>query len=282
MPITTPPTVDTPSTPPDPSDRASFNTRAYPWSVSVNTMTTQLATFATWVYDTAQEVLGLSNTATTAATAAGTSATNAASSATSASGSATTASGAASDATTQAGIATTKASEASSSAAAAASLVAAIADGPVTSVSGKTGIVTLAKADVGLGNVDNTSDLSKPISTATQTALDARVTTSTAQTLTGAKRGALTTDNDLSFSMSAGNNFTCTTAGSGTLTFTNITAGQSGFILLTNASNHTISAAATTKVSSTLLTRISASGTYLLSYFSNGTNVYVVASEQFT
>ncbi len=45
---------------------------------------------------------------------------------------------------------------------------------PVQSVAGKTGDVTLAKADVGLGNVDNTSDLSKPISTATQAALDAK------------------------------------------------------------------------------------------------------------
>ena len=43
---------------------------------------------------------------------------------------------------------------------------------PVTSVAGKTGAVTLAKGDVGLGNVDNTSDANKPISTATQTALD--------------------------------------------------------------------------------------------------------------
>lgn len=33
-------------------------------------------------------------------------------------------------------------------------------------------IVTLDKSDVGLGNVDNTSDANKPISTATQTALD--------------------------------------------------------------------------------------------------------------
>lgn len=44
----------------------------------------------------------------------------------------------------------------------------------VTSVAGKTGAVTLVKADVGLGNVDNTSDLNKPISTATQTALDGK------------------------------------------------------------------------------------------------------------
>jgi hypothetical protein len=42
----------------------------------------------------------------------------------------------------------------------------------VTSVAGKTGVVTLAKGDVGLGNVDNTSDANKPISTAQQTALN--------------------------------------------------------------------------------------------------------------
>lgn len=42
----------------------------------------------------------------------------------------------------------------------------------ITSVAGKTGAVTLAKGDVGLGDVDNTSDANKPISTATQTALD--------------------------------------------------------------------------------------------------------------
>jgi hypothetical protein len=46
---------------------------------------------------------------------------------------------------------------------------------PVQSVAGLTGAVTLAKADVGLSNVDNTSDANKPVSTATQTALDAKV-----------------------------------------------------------------------------------------------------------
>lgn len=40
-------------------------------------------------------------------------------------------------------------------------------------------LVTLTKADVGLGNVDNTSDLSKPISTATQTALNGKQATIT-------------------------------------------------------------------------------------------------------
>lgn len=46
--------------------------------------------------------------------------------------------------------------------------------GAVDSVAGKTGAVTLVKADVGLGNVDNTSDAAKPVSTATQTALNGK------------------------------------------------------------------------------------------------------------
>jgi hypothetical protein len=42
---------------------------------------------------------------------------------------------------------------------------------PVTSVAGKTGDVTLTKSDVGLSNVDNTSDANKPIGNATLAAL---------------------------------------------------------------------------------------------------------------
>lgn len=46
-------------------------------------------------------------------------------------------------------------------------------------VAGKalTADVTLAKADVGLGSVDNTSDANKPVSTAQQTALNDKVNT---------------------------------------------------------------------------------------------------------
>ena len=44
----------------------------------------------------------------------------------------------------------------------------------VSSVNTRTGAVTLNKADVGLEDVDNTSDASKPISAATQTALDGK------------------------------------------------------------------------------------------------------------
>lgn len=46
---------------------------------------------------------------------------------------------------------------------------------PVSSVNGKTGAVTLAKADVGLGNVDNTPDSAKPVSTAQAAAIAAKM-----------------------------------------------------------------------------------------------------------
>lgn len=48
----------------------------------------------------------------------------------------------------------------------------------VTSVNTRTGDVTLAKTDVGLANVDNTSDANKPVSTATQTALNGKAANS--------------------------------------------------------------------------------------------------------
>lgn len=47
--------------------------------------------------------------------------------------------------------------------------------GTVLSVNNKEGNVVLDKADIGLNNVDNTSDLKKPISIETQTALDNKV-----------------------------------------------------------------------------------------------------------
>ncbi|QDB74621.1 minor tail protein [Gordonia phage VanDeWege] len=62
----------------------------------------------------------------------------------------------------------------------------------VSSVNGYNGIVVLGKGDVGLGNVDNTSDLNKPISTQTQTALDGKVDeVTTANVAYGTKTGGV-------------------------------------------------------------------------------------------
>jgi hypothetical protein len=50
--------------------------------------------------------------------------------------------------------------------------------GAVDSVNGYTGVVVLVKSDVGLSNVDNTSDANKPVSTATSTALAGKAASS--------------------------------------------------------------------------------------------------------
>ena len=97
------------------------------------------------------------------------------------------------------------------------------------------------------------------------------------QSWTGSQRGTTVVDNDGSFDMNGGNNFKCTPTGAITLTFTNITDGQSGFILLVN-SGQTVSAHANTKVDANLLATVTAAGTYLMSYFSDGTNVYLTNS----
>jgi hypothetical protein len=105
--------------------------------------------------------------------------------------------------------------------------------------------------------------------------------TNALQSFTASQRGTPTADNDLSFDLSATNNFNCTPTAGGTLTFTNIAAaaGQSGIIILVNGANYAIAAAATTKISAASLGAISATGTYKCAYYCNGTNVYVTVSE---
>lgn len=131
-------------------------------------------------------------------------------------------------------------------------------------------------------NGTNKVTLTVPASIASDVTATIPATTTTlaglavAQTFSVSQRGTVTTDNDGSFDMNATNNFLCTPTGGFALTFTNITAGQSGNIILVNGSNYAITAAAATKVASTTLATISATGTYWLAYFSpDGTNVYV-------
>ena len=103
-----------------------------------------------------------------------------------------------------------------------------------------------------------------------------------ADTLTAPFRGTVTTDNDLSFDLNATNNFSCTPTAGAALTFTNHTAGQSGYILLDNSAGVAITAAATTKINATDLTTISTAGVYLVSYFDNGTNAYITVSATYS
>lgn len=130
--------------------------------------------------------------------------------------------------------------------------------------------------DGGAVTLNHGSDASARLAT-TSTGIDVTGTVATDRAT-----GTLTTDDDLSFDMNASNYFKCTPTGNGTLTFTNITAGQSGNIWLDNSGGHTISAAATTYIASADLTTISTAGVYFLSYYSDGTNVMVSATPAVT
>ena len=100
----------------------------------------------------------------------------------------------------------------------------------------------------------------------------------TDQSWTGSQRATAVTDNDGSYDMDAGQNFITTPSGATTITFTNITDGQSGFIKLINSGGETISLHANSKGDANLATTVTAAGTYLLSYFSDGTDVWLTNS----
>lgn len=137
--------------------------------------TTKAAEAATSAADTASDAAtatAKANEATDAAAAALTSK-NAVDVATA------TATSAAITATTQAGVATTKAEEAIDSAtSAAASAASAAASDPSGHIGSTNNPHATTKAQVGLSNVDNTSDANKPVSTAQAAALASKIATS--------------------------------------------------------------------------------------------------------
>ena len=106
--------------------------------------------------------------------------------------------------------------------------------------------------------------------------------TDTEQTWTQVQRTNESIGTSLSLNLDNGYlDFKCTPAAGGALTFTNIPATplvQKGTILFVNGSNYVITAHANTKIMSSDLTKISNTGTYLLSYRTSNGVVYVVSS----
>jgi hypothetical protein len=87
--------------------------------------------------------------------------------------------------------------------------------------------------------------------------------------------------NSFTFDLAESNDFKTTSNTGSTLTFSNVKEGQSGNIMLVNASNHTVSAHASVAINADVLTTISATGTYHLAYFvtaASGDNTILVSA----
>ena len=97
-------------------------------------------------------------------------------------------------------------------------------------------------------------------------------------TWSGSQRGTPSTVTNGTLDLDTANNFLYTPAAADVLEFSNETTGQSGFIKLINPSGYTISLGSEVKAVSTFATDVTVAGTYLITYFSDPTNVYVSAS----
>ena len=97
------------------------------------------------------------------------------------------------------------------------------------------------------------------------------------QSWSGSQRGTPSTVTDGTLDLDTANNFQYTPAGADVFEFTNEDAGQSGFVKLINPSAYAISVGSEVKKGSSW--DVSTAGTYLVSYYCDGTNVYVSASE---
>ena len=145
-----------------------------------------------------------------------------------------------------------------------------------TQFSGLTGTTAITTSEAELNYVDG-------VTSAIQTQIDAKgvgdAVLSADQSWSGSQRGTPQTITEGTLiDLNTGNNFLYTPGAADVLEFSNETTGQSGFIKLINPPGYTISLGSEVKAVSTFATDVTTAGTYLVTYFSDGTNVYVSAS----
>jgi hypothetical protein len=153
---------------------------------------------------------------------------------------------------------------------ASAAIVTSKLSGAVTSIASH-GLATSATTDT-----TNASNIGS--GTLSNSRLSGVAILATDQSWTGSQRATLVVDNDGSFDMNLGQNFKCTPAGGLTLTFTNFTDGQSGFIILVNSGGHAIARHSDTIADATFVATVSAAGTYIISYISDGADAFLTNS----
>jgi len=148
-----------------------------------------------------------------------------------------------------------------------------------TQFSGLTGTTAVTSSEAEMNYLDiSTLGISQNSKALTQNATG-EITIGTGSASTGVTRGApITITQGTLIDLDTGNNFLWTPAAADELSFANETTGQSGFIKLINPSAYVITKGSEVKASSTFLTDVTVAGTYLVTYFCDGTNVYVSAS----
>jgi hypothetical protein len=145
-----------------------------------------------------------------------------------------------------------------------------------TQFSGLSGTTAITPSEAELNYVDG-------VTSAIQTQIDTKgvgdAVLSADQSWSGSQRGTpQTITQGTLIDLDTGNNFLWTPAAADELSFTNETTGQSGFVKLINPSAYVITKGSEVKASSTFLADVTTAGTYLITYFSDGTDVYVSAS----
>ena len=149
----------------------------------------------------------------------------------------------------------------------------------ITAITGATG----AQGPAGNDGADGAQGPQGPAGTIDLTADQSWTGSQRATIVTGAHGTGSANTNSGSFDLNAGQNFKCTPTGIVNLTFTNEADGQSGYILLVNGSAYAHTKDDTTvEAPSGLLTDIGAAGTFLISYFSDGTTTYLTNSKALT
>ena len=145
-----------------------------------------------------------------------------------------------------------------------------------TQFSGLSGTTAITPSEAELNYVNG-------VTSAIQTQIDTKgvgdAVLSADQSWSGSQRGTpQTITQGTLIDLNTGNNFLWTPAAADELSFTNETTGQSGFIKLINPSAYVITLGSEVKAVATFATDVTVAGTYLVTYFSDGTNVYVSAS----
>ena len=111
-------------------------------------------------------------------------------------------------------------------------------DGEVSTAQLNTAIAGITKTSLGIGNVDNTSDSNKPVSTATQTALNTKANLSSNTYTAPQRTNTSASTNAIDFRLA--NNFTINATAANITTVSLIgCTGQSGVLVINNAQNIT-------------------------------------------